>query len=482
MILFVSFAKISFAQLPIPYYANDNLPERSRVIAAGNVDEIGMDKMFKANKNGQTIVYRGNSLSGHPVTGVIKLDSVKNTAVLIPDANSHDTIPSSFVISVITSHASTHIPTIQPTTLDATPYSSSDTTGITQAGFTVTSTVVHPSTSIIVITTVNPAATVTTTTNSTTAGGATTTTTTTIPATVKSTTTVNPALIVTTVTNYTITNDTITTAIVDTTNDINACQYFSIFRSYNSLSDAKRITHFNLKTLFNFIYSQDGIVEAFQSASFQNVTSDVKIVNVQLASFIFGNSFRLGVGTSFNTSGNPATDSSLIKMADLQKIVSGGGLLNFNFSCPLLFHRSLNDNFHAGVSGLNIVSINPNFDSIGNNTIAAGFSNNFLFTDQIGFLFHLDVGSINASNVLARLSLDIPCTYTFGSPNTYQKLGIPDFSLINPRFGVVIGDIMSMHISWPALSTSKMIQRQPVILTLQFSPSKIASSASNSGS
>lgn len=220
---------------------------------------------------------------------------------------------------------------------------------------------------------------------------------------------------------------------------------------------------FNTETLNKYLYNQNTF-DVLQSLSMQTLGNGT-YVNAEFGSFLFG-PVRLGIGGAFKTSGDTTKDDAI--KSSIQKVISSGGSVNFNFSLPLYFVRSKNDQLHFGVWGETLWGINPNIDD---STGATSFaSSNINFSNQTGLMIHFDVGS---NDQTARLYFDIPIHYSWGNTQT-EELGLPDFSLVKLRAGISIKDLFIMYISGPLYSTSSKVQSTPFSFSMQVSPSQIS--------
>jgi hypothetical protein len=221
---------------------------------------------------------------------------------------------------------------------------------------------------------------------------------------------------------------------------------------------------YSIDDLNTYLYNNSKI-DAFQSFSFQTFDHNNTYVNAEVASFLFG-PVRMGVGGSFKTTGDSSKDNAM--KSNLQNIISNNGAISFNFSLPLYFAFNEDASVHFGIFAQSNFGLTPNMQS------ASNYSTNVLFTNRSGLNFHFDVAS--SGDAKARISLDLPCTYVCGSQNTYSQLGVPDFSIIQIQAGVVITDLVSLHIAGPLYSTSKIVQTSPFTLYLQLSPSQMLKS------
>ncbi len=245
------------------------------------------------------------------------------------------------------------------------------------------------------------------------------------------------------------------------------------YNTYEFLTSEKpskpfRITYlrqYNLDSFNAWLYNQSN-VDVFQSAAIQNFANSKALISTELASFLFG-PVRMGVGGSFTTKGDTTQDEAV--KTSLQKMLTSGGTVNLNFLLPLFLARTRHDHAHFSIFAAFNNSINPGIDSTGK----ADASKEVWYTNQSGVNIHADFGS---SDNKARISLDFPFYYSWGSQNSYQQLSITDFSVLKMQIGVVIGDLINLHVSGPLLSSSKTIKKIPFGVSLQFSPSQVAQS------
>jgi hypothetical protein len=198
----------------------------------------------------------------------------------------------------------------------------------------------------------------------------------------------------------------------------------------------------------------------------QNFTGSQSYITTELASFLFG-PLRMGVGGSFLSKGDTSKDNAI--KTSIQKIVTNGGAINFNFSLPLLFCRSAGDKTHFSIFAQMNNGINPGVDSTGTD-----FSKNVSFINQSGLIFHFDAGSNDGK---ALLSFDLPCYYSASSNNLKSQLNLPNFAVVKLQVGANINQLLNIHISGPLLSSSKTIQKTPFIVSLQFSPGQVVKSS-----
>ena len=229
-----------------------------------------------------------------------------------------------------------------------------------------------------------------------------------------------------------------------------------------------RIRYLDIDSLNKYLYNQS-FISALQTASVNNFTNSNTVITVEFASALFG-PVRMGLSGSFSSK-KDSTENNAIQ-SSLQKIVSNGGEFNINFLVPLIYCRNRKDQVHFGIFAQSNSGVNPGInDSTGN----TDFSNNILFTNQSGFLFHADFGS---NDVKTRISVDLPYYYVWGSKQTYNQLGVSDYSLLKLRVGLIIGDLINLNISGPLLCTSKTVQKVPFSLSVQFSPAQVVKSSS----
>jgi len=223
-----------------------------------------------------------------------------------------------------------------------------------------------------------------------------------------------------------------------------------------------QIGKYSVDSLNKFFYNQANI-GVFQNAAVQNFTGSKSYITTELASFLFG-PVRMGVGGTFLSKGDTSKDNGI--KTSIQKIVTNGGAINFNFSLPLLFCRSAGDQTHFSIFAQMNNGINPGVDSTGTD-----FSKNVSFINQSGLIFHFDAGSNDGK---ALLSFDLPCYYSASSNNLKSQLGLPNFAVVKLQVGANINQLINIHISGPLLSSSKTIQNTPFIVSLQFSPGQAA--------
>lgn len=229
-----------------------------------------------------------------------------------------------------------------------------------------------------------------------------------------------------------------------------------------SMSSESSNTMFNSRTLTSYIYQQ-GTFDALRSFAIQTL-GDNTYINADFFSFIFG-PVRLGIKGSFTPS-DDETENEAIK-TNLQKLVSNGGNINFDFTMPLIFLRSEDDKVHFLTAAQTIWGINPNIEANTGRTIYA--SDNITFSNQTGAQMQFSIGSNDGK---ARLSLLAAYHYTWG--NTLQELDLPDFSVLRLQTGIVIQDVVGIFVAGPLFSTAEKVQRTPFTLNLQFSPSELA--------
>lgn len=187
-------------------------------------------------------------------------------------------------------------------------------------------------------------------------------------------------------------------------------------------------------------------------------------INAEIGSFLFG-PVRLSVGGSFQTTGDTTKDEAV--KSSLQKIISAGGSVNFNFSVPLIFKLGENSMYNFGVFAHTIWGINPNVEDSTGKTLFT--SNDLKFSNQTGIRIYYDVGSNDGK---ARLSFDISYDYAWG--NSFYELNLADFSIIKLRTGVIISDLVSIYVSGPLYSSSEKVQATPFTMSVQFSPQELS--------
>jgi len=242
-------------------------------------------------------------------------------------------------------------------------------------------------------------------------------------------------------------------------------------RAIGFTSEASPIYHFSLfkpgttdfDDLNTYLYNQNNI-STLQSMSIQSFGGSHTMVSTELASFFFG-PVRLGVSGTFQTSGDSTKDAAV--QSSLQKILNNGGAVNLNFAVPVYFIRTKNDQLHFIIFGQSNNGINPGITGSGSTTL----SNNVSFANQTGLNFHFDI----TSNVdqKARISIDLPCFYSINSNNLKNELMLPNYSAVRLQVGVVLGDLLNLHISGPVVSSSSKVQSAPYQVSLQFSPAQI---------
>lgn len=219
------------------------------------------------------------------------------------------------------------------------------------------------------------------------------------------------------------------------------------------------------ETLVQSLHAEQGTLSFLNSFAVQTIAGGTYI-NGELTSVLFG-PVRLGIGGSFKTSSDTTRNDAVKK--ELQKIISTGGNLNMNFSLPLFFVRTSNDQLHFGIFALSNWAITPaTLDTSGRVTVT---SDNFSFNNQTGVNIHFNVCSNN--NQKARLTFDIPMTYNWGNTLT-DKLALTDFSAITIRAGFTIIDAIALYVSGPLYSTSSAVQCVPFKLSIQLSPKKLS--------
>ena len=141
--------------------------------------------------------------------------------------------------------------------------------------------------------------------------------------------------------------------------------------------------------------------------------------------------------------------------------------MDFNFTAPVYFYRSKNDQLHFALIAQTVWGINPNInDSTGQTSYASSDLN---FINHTGFSMQLYISS---NNQKARLYFEMPVHYAWG--NSTQELNLPDFSVIKLRAGLIIADMLSFYVSGPLYSTSSRVQRAPFAMSVQVSPSVVA--------
>jgi len=227
---------------------------------------------------------------------------------------------------------------------------------------------------------------------------------------------------------------------------------------------------YQVDSLNKYFYNQSNVA-ALQSGNIQNFTGSNTFINTELASFLFG-PVRMGIGGTFTSKGDSTQDNAI--KTSLQKIVSNGGTIDVNVSLPLFFARGRNEQTHFGISFQMNNGINPGIDTTG----STDFSKNISYTNQTGVIFHFDAGSNDGK---ALLSFDVPFYYVsfFGNNNLYKVAGVSNFSMVKLQVGAVFGNLLSLHLSGPILSSSKTVLNTPWAISLQFSPGQILKSNSN---
>lgn len=218
----------------------------------------------------------------------------------------------------------------------------------------------------------------------------------------------------------------------------------------------------NTTALSKYLYDQ-GTFDVLKSVSLQTL-GDATHIHSEFASFLFG-PVRLGIAGSFSTAGDTTVDEAI--KTSLERIMNAGGAMNFNFTTPLYFHRSKNDQLHFAIIGQTVWGINPNInDSTGETSYASSDLN---FVNHTGLSMQLYISS---NNQKARLYFEMPVHYVWGNSN--QELGLPDFTVVKLRAGLIIVDMLSFYVSGPLYATSSQVQRAPFAMSVQVSPSVIA--------
>ncbi len=217
---------------------------------------------------------------------------------------------------------------------------------------------------------------------------------------------------------------------------------------------------YQVDSLNGYFYNQSN-VSAFQSANIQNFTGSKTFISAEFASFLFG-PVRMGLGGTFLSTGDTTKDNAT--KTSIQKIVSGGGTIDLNFAVPLFFARARNEQTHFGIAFQMNNGINPGSDTTGSISITKNIS----YTNQSGVVIHFDAGSNDAK---ALLSLDVSGYYGWGI-NSAKELGISNYALMKIQFGAVFNNLLSLHLSGPALCSSKALANTPWVISLQFSPGR----------
>lgn len=220
-----------------------------------------------------------------------------------------------------------------------------------------------------------------------------------------------------------------------------------------------QIGAYNIDTLNAYFYNQSKI-DFFENFSLQNVTATGTILNMEVASFLFG-PVRMGVASSIKT-GNDTTANSTF-----QKMILNGGALNTNFTLPLYFARSRKESVHFGVFANSNWGVNPNAAADG--SASSLLSEDVNFSNQSGVTIHFDAGS---SDQMAKLSFDIPVYYAWGNANA--AAGVADFSVVQLRTGLVVKNLFSVNVAGVLWSSSNKVQEFPFTLSLQFSPTQLS--------
>ncbi len=214
-------------------------------------------------------------------------------------------------------------------------------------------------------------------------------------------------------------------------------------------------------SLNNYLYNNS------TASTFENVSSQLgknSFIGAEFLNFYFG-IVRLGVGGYFQSSGDTASDNK--SKASLQKLLTNGGNLSLNAVVPFLFTRSLNDKYHFGIFMFNSFSFSSSSKSFLDSTIG--------FTGQSGINFHADFASNKSEGGGARLSFDFPFSYNYGGKAILQKMGLPDFGIVQGKASLILNNILSFYLQYPIISSSSIINNNYRTLTggIQFSPSQI---------
>lgn len=234
-----------------------------------------------------------------------------------------------------------------------------------------------------------------------------------------------------------------------------------------------KINQFDIDTFNNYLYNQNKI-DAFQNVSLQTALDPGTFVNAEFGSFLFG-PVRMGVNASFKTKGDTSLDNAI--KTSIEKIVANGGMINLNFTLPLLYVRNRLEQVHFGIFAQSVNGFNPNIDTSVNKGVRTDFSSDLLYSNQSGLLAYFDVAS---NNQTAKISLQLSADYVWGSRSLYQTLSLPDFFVTRLQVGVTISNLMTFQIAGPFWSSCSAVQKVPFTMTLQFSPSQ-AIKAQNSG-
>lgn|GEM_PF-3460307 len=244
-------------------------------------------------------------------------------------------------------------------------------------------------------------------------------------------------------------------------------------RTKNKSFSIFRVGRYDVDTLNKYLYNQTDF-DILNSVSFQNLGSSNNYVNAQFGNYLFG-PVNMAVGGSFKTTAD-TTKNNAIKTS-LQKIVTSGGAINLDFTMPLFLCRSKGDLVHFGVFGEVNNGFNPSITDT--TTGKTSFtSNNILYTNQTGLLFHFDVTSNDGQD--AKLTFEVPCYFAFGNNNTYNSIGLKNYQLVKLNALVTIKNLLNLNFSGPLWSSSSLIQNTPFTLTVGFLPSQLVKSLKNS--
>jgi len=129
-----------------------------------------------------------------------------------------------------------------------------------------------------------------------------------------------------------------------------------------------------------------------------------------------------------------------------------------------------NDQAHFSIWGQTYFGIDPNIDTAANKTTTT-FSNGASFINQTGLIIHADAGS-NDSRAL--ITLDLPCYLVSLSHNMASQIkNIPDnFVIIKMQAGIMISNLINLHVSGALWSSAKSILNTPYVVAVQFSPAQ----------
>ncbi len=240
----------------------------------------------------------------------------------------------------------------------------------------------------------------------------------------------------------------------------------------NGFLNASMISPSNYEALNRYLYNQP-MVDVSQNFHYFTI-NNANYLGGELVSAFFG-PVRFAVGGMFKVTTDTFTtgkNDSVNLRNNLKKVVNNGGTINLNFSMPLIFSKSRYGKAHFGLFAIENIGFNPNVDTAKIVHDGLYSSDNIFYNSQTGLMPYFDLGSADA-NSYVRMYFEFPFYYSFGNfKGAVDKIGC-DFTMLQMRGGIKVGDLFSMNITGSLWSTNKDLQSMPFVVSISGSPSQL---------